>query len=306
MNKGIIKFSCSALIVTLFVIVIDVLIGRIMDWMLPQTGNKGDLSLTNLGVNVVETPIVIVGSSRASHHYDSRIFADSLGIDAYNVGIDGCFFTHNCCVINSIMERYSPELIIWEFDPSYIYEHPDDISSMYPYYGKKDYITQTLDELLPLSENIKLKSNLYRYNSKFIRIITRFIQNDNVPDEYCGYKPSMPKKLKEPLRLKTVEYHSESIDSTKLCRLKETIKTVNDRGIKIVLVYSPKYTNDSNTYQKETVKIICQEYNVVFLDCSSLYLDHSEYFNDPAHLNFIGADIYTKHVTSLIKHMYYL
>ena len=54
MNKGILKFCRSVLIVITFVAVIDVVVGYVMDWMLPQTGNRGDLCLTNLGVNADE------------------------------------------------------------------------------------------------------------------------------------------------------------------------------------------------------------------------------------------------------------
>lgn len=302
MYKGILRFCRSVLIVIILVTIVDVVVGYVMDWMLPRTGNKGDLCLTNLGVNVIETPIVIVGSSRASHHYDSRIFADSLGKATYNVGTDGCFFTHNCCVINSILERYSPELIVWEFEPSYLYEYADDISSMYLYYGKKNYITKTLDEVLPQREIIKLNSNIYRYNSKFIRILTRFIQNDNALDEYCGYEPSAPKNLKEPLRLNKEEQYQElTIDSTKLLRFKETIKKAENKGVKMVLVNSPKFIVDSNINMKESVTNICQEFGISFIDCSQLYINHPEYFNDPSHLNAIGADIYTKHIASILQ-----
>ena len=235
MYKGILKLCRSVLIVVVLVAIVDIAVGYVI---LPRTGNKGDLCLTNLGVNVIETPIVIVGSSRASHHYDPRIFADSLGRATYNVGTDGCFFTHNCCVINSILERYSPELIIWEFEPSYLFKHSaDDITSMYLYYNKRDYITKTLNEVLPRSEVIKLNSNIYRYNSKFIRVFTRYLQNNDTPDEHGGYEPSAPKSLKEPLSL--VEEYSSStsvIDSSKLYRFKETVENAKTKGCKIVLV----------------------------------------------------------------------
>lgn len=305
MYKSILKLCRSVLIVVVLVAIVDIAVGYVMDWILPRTGNKGDLCLTNLGVNVIETPIVIVGSSRASHHYDPRIFADSLGRATYNVGTDGCFFTHNCCVINSILERYSPELIIWEFEPSYLFEHSaDDITSMYLYYNKRDYITKTLNEVLPRSEVIKLNSNIYRYNSKFIRVFTRYLQNDDTPDEHSGYEPSAPKSLKEPLSL-VEEYSSYTsvIDSSKLYRFKETVENAKTKGCKIVLVNSPKYkySIDPNINMNDSVANICQELGVSFIDCSKLYISHPEYFNDATHLNAIGADIYTKHIASILQ-----
>ena len=301
MKRGLLRFCCSVLVVVLLVFVIDCTVGVVMDYMLPRTGNRGDLCLTNLGVNVVESPIVIVGSSRTSHHYDSRIISDSLGKEVYNVGTDGCFFTHNCCVINSMLERYAPELIIWEFAPSYISkDKEDDVTSMYLYYGKRNYITETLDDVLPRSETIKLKSNIYRYNSKFLRVLTRFIKNNDTPDKYYGYEPSAPKILKEPLKLSEIQNSQSSVDEIKIKRLKETIDNAKNKGVRVVLINSPIYAIGSNSHAREELNAVCSELGVYFVDCSQLYLDHPEYFNDASHLNTKGAERYTQYIVSWI------
>ena len=139
------------------------------------------------------------------------------------------------------------------------------------------------------------------YNSKFIRVLTRYLQNNNAPDEYSGYEPYAPKTLKEPLSL--VEKNSSSIstiDSSKLYRFKETFENAKTKGVKIVLVNSPKYAIDTNVYMTDTVTNICQELGTSFIDCSRLYINHPEYFNDPVHLNSIGANLYTMHIISLL------
>lgn len=51
----------------------------------------------------------------------------------------------------------------------------------------------------------------------------------------------------------------------------------------------------------DSVVNICQELGVLFIDCSKLYISHPEYFNDATHLNAIGADIYTKHIASILQ-----
>ena len=109
MKKGFTRFWIVALSVILIVITLDFTFGKIMDWMLPQISNQGDIGKTYFALNDVETPVVIVGSSRASHHYVTQMIEDSLGMPAYNIGRDGCFYSYNCCVINSIMDRYLGE-----------------------------------------------------------------------------------------------------------------------------------------------------------------------------------------------------
>lgn len=130
---------------------------------------------------------------------------------------------------------------------------------------------------------------------------TRYLQNNDTLYEYSGYEPSAPKTLKEPLSL--VEKNSSStsaIDSSKLYRFKETFENAKTKGVKIVLVNSPKYVIDTNVYMTDTVANLCQWLGASFIDCSRLYIHHPEYFNDATHLNSMGADLYTKYIISLI------
>ena len=113
MKKGLLRFGVAILIVLVSVAVVDVAVGKVMDWMLPQISNQGDTGKTYYSLNDVNTPVVIVGSSRAAHHYVTEMIEDSLHMPSYNVARDGCFFSYNCCVINSILDRYTPKLIIW-------------------------------------------------------------------------------------------------------------------------------------------------------------------------------------------------
>ena len=62
MKKGIKKFGLSIIIVLIFVSVVDVIVGKTMDSMLPQISNQGDAGKTYFSLNEVNTPVVIVGS----------------------------------------------------------------------------------------------------------------------------------------------------------------------------------------------------------------------------------------------------
>ena len=108
MKKGLFRFCVAVLIVLASVAVVDVAVGKAMDWMIPQISNQGDTGKTYYSLNDVNTPVVIVGSSRAAHHYVTEMIEDSLHMPAYNVARDGCFFSYNCSVINSILDRYTP------------------------------------------------------------------------------------------------------------------------------------------------------------------------------------------------------
>lgn len=58
--------------------------------------------------------VVILGSSRAHHHYVPSVFFDSLGITAHNGGVDGNGIVMAKGLYQMITERYHPSLLIYD------------------------------------------------------------------------------------------------------------------------------------------------------------------------------------------------
>lgn len=298
MKKGLKNFLTSIIIVLLMVVAIDFVVGRTIHWMLPQISNQGDTGKTYFSLNDVNAPIVIVGSSRAAHHYVTQMVEDSFCMSAYNVGRDGCFFSYNCCVINSILDRYIPKLIIWENGVDYLFEEEKDpLENLYPYYNCNKWVKQTITEELPWTEYIRLTSNLYQYNSVIHRIVSRYMGRDNFIDETInGYFPLKPKKLNSPLVLETRNARYQQLSETKIERFRSVLARAKEKGVRIVVVDSPKYTlKDGKNYSKEKMQQLCDEYGAMFIDNTqlSLFFEHAEYFNDLTHLNDEGAKVYT-------------
>ena len=78
----------SILRILLGLYVVDRIAGIIMARL---TANSDTVAVGRISHIVYEdTPdVLILGSSRAEHHYVSTILADSLGMNVYNAGIDG-------------------------------------------------------------------------------------------------------------------------------------------------------------------------------------------------------------------------
>ena len=70
------------------IVLLDQLFGFAMASILKNT-EKGDWGRNNYIFNDVKSDVVILGSSRAIHHYDPKIFSDTLGMSCYNCGEDG-------------------------------------------------------------------------------------------------------------------------------------------------------------------------------------------------------------------------
>lgn len=302
MKKEFIRFIGAILIVLLGVLIVDYIVGNLLDNMLPKMPNNVEVGKTEFALNKVNNDVLIVGSSRAAHHYVTSMISDSLNTDAYNLGRDGCFFTYQCCVVNSVLERYTPKIIIWEVDFDGLNKSNNDpIESLYPYYDNKSFIRKTINESEGWKSKISMFFKMYRYNTTAIKIVPRLLSKSIVPpnDNLLGYDPIAPKKHIIPLKLEKQQNKQKSIDPRKVARFKYLISNASDKGINLVIVDSPVFYLIDNLQGNESKKMmedICRQNNMPFIDNRQLenFLNNPDLFADKTHLNSKGAKIYTE------------
>ena len=71
--------------------------------------------------------ILIMGSSRAHHHYVPELVADSLGATVYNAGQDGNGIVLHYGVLQMVCQRYHPKMIVYDvYKPFDIYKYAED------------------------------------------------------------------------------------------------------------------------------------------------------------------------------------
>lgn len=300
MRKGFLKFIITVVLVIAIAGVIDMSAGVILDNISSKIATTGDFGKKYHTYYETTADVVVVGSSRAAHHYNSSIIEDSLHLSTFNSGVDGCFFLDNACVINSILDRYTPKLIIWEFKPEYLYKHKDIINESFPFYGQIQSTTEIIDQFCDFGTTTRLAiSRLYRYNSKVLRILLRYEGNNKKLDPLNGFEPS---SLCSTSLKKLIQQVNDSlpIDEHRKQLFIRTLKRVHDCGCNIVLANSPIYEIPLNINdQKATFISLCKNLNVPFFDNTHLsLLEDPKYFHDAVHLNYIGADIYTNYVIS--------
>lgn len=299
MKKGFLRFGISVFVVLSVVTVLDWSIGRVMDSMLMSISGQGDIGKTYYSMYDVDAQIVIVGSSRATHHYVTQMIEDSLGLSAYNVARDGCFFSYNCCVINSILDRYTPSMIVWENGTDYLCSGINDpLESLYPYYRRNVWVTDAIDEDAPRMELIRLNSYIYRYNSTIHRILIRYWGRHSFADNTIkGYVPLKPLEQKMSLEQMDQQLTPSKLSDTKIERFRAVLDRARRKGTKVVVVDSPMYKKyDSENMSSIKMRQLCKQYDAQFLDNSQLpyFFEHPELFNDATHLNNEGAKVYTQ------------
>lgn len=281
------------------IIVSDKLFGMVMDSVLDAT-EKGDWGRNNYIFNELKSDIVILGSSRAIHHYNPKIFSDTLDMSCYNCGEDGMGIFLMYARYKAISQRYYPKIVIYEVLPGFdILSEKDNLKYLKylrPYNGISS-VDSVIKAISPL-ESLKLQSDGYRYNSCFVDIIAQRLSRDSEIAKNYTYSP-LDAQMDCGLNVEAAEVETDSI---KLSYLEDLIKCCKTHGTTLIFTASPVYKPISDIGYMP-LKQLCKTYNVPFINhySDTLYCYESSFFADATHLNKKGADSFSSRLASQIK-----
>lgn len=296
MKKFILLIICSFIAIT----VIDICFGYIMDYMNSHSKSGGVAKRFYICCKANEQ-IMLFGSSRMAHHYVPDIIADSLGMTCYNCGQDGNGIILSFGYIQMILERQTPQLIIYDVSSFDIYK--DDNLKYISYlkqYSNNPAVMEII-ESISAKEEYKLKSNLYKYNSICIRIVGSFFRNGSIYN--AGFEPLYKQMDYEP---NICSQERLDIDLIKLFYLEKFITICQQNGIHLIFIVSPRYRGNLISQQYNEVKAIASKYNVPFWDYTYLesISNQKELFQDQTHMNIHGAKEFTKIIINpIMKHL---
>lgn len=254
---------------------------------------------TTYAVDKTRAELLIFGSSRANHHYVPAVLEQQFKMSYYNVGRDGNYVFYHFAVLQSVLKRYTPKLIILdvihgEFDTGE--ESYDRLSSLLPYYKSHPEMRPIIN-LKSKYEKLKLISNVYPYNSSIFTIaIGNTDYNKKRTNDIKGYVP-LYNKWAQPLSEEHTLPHP--LDSTKINVYKAFLSECKAKGIKVYVVCSPYYINPAYTdLSISQASAIAQQMQVPFFDYSkdSFFLQRPDLFSDIDHLNDKGATIFSEKI----------
>lgn len=294
MKKLAIRFT----ILVICLLCTDIVIGKILDKTFDYMPNTtSQTAHTNWFMNHASADVIILGSSRATHHYIPSIISDSLDMSVYNCGHEGMDIIYNSCCLERIISRHLPKLVILDIQEPYFHgTEKQRLACLSPYYYKSDYIKNVLDTYKGSDYNIKMKSNLYRYNGKLLNILSAFTASR---DKNIGYVPLNGNKVSKMERQDTDT--RLSIDDAEKQSFINIVQMCKENNIKLIVIDSPRFMFDK--YEFEYTRNLCQQYDVPYIMDNNVkeIIDHPEYFRDPTHLNNDGATEYSKMVSHQIK-----
>ncbi len=292
------KYLVAFFIGVVSIVICDYLVGSGLECFYEKTKKFSHLGHISYTMDKSNEDVLIFGTSRAHHHYDSNLIADSLGMTTYNTGLDGHFIFYQTAALKAVLARYTPKKVILDFSGSfkYIQGDYDRLATLLPYYNTHP----ELEEIVMMRsyfERYKLFSKIYPFNSQFLTIAKgNIVKSKNGEKGLNGYAP-----LKEVYQgsLDSISTDSKyEVDQNKIKIFREFLKLSKENNIDVVVVCSPNYYMYDKSYSIDLCREICSDFDVPFLDYSKddFYLNHKEMFKDKTHMNKDGATIFTKEI----------
>lgn len=294
MKKDISKFAVHTIVFVVMFLVADRLVGYIEDSVFRKKNTKLAYALNPIN----NEDIVVLGSSRAQHHYIPQIISDSTGLSCMNYGMGGKNVYYHSAIFDLILNKYTPKVLIYElfyidFLKTDVRHSTEQLSDLAPVYN----IYSSVDSIIELKgKQYKVMINLfdsYRYNSLLFPIIA--VNQIAAPNK--GYIPINGFWQGEALSSAdyTIEY-----DYEKLHYLYKMISLCEDRGIRCIVAVSPQYVKeDIDRSEYFEIGNKCVELGAEFWYCEKIFQDVSM-FKDVAHMNHIGAEFYSSIIANKI------
>lgn len=296
------KFILKILLFFSIVSTLDLLFGKGMDYMYFHAKGSSIREMNDVCLDN-QYDVLIMGSSRAHHHYVPEIISDSLGLSCYNTGKDGNGIILMYGIYQMILDRYKPKLIIYDVAKGFdIYENPQDqnntryVSLLKPY-ARMPHVDKIFKSL-SWQEWMKTYSNLYRYNSISLSTTRDYLFER--PYNSDGYSRLVQTMDYEPTIFETED--SGVLDSLKIDYFEKFIQSVQENNSSLVCVLSPRYRSYT-TERYEPIFNLCAKYDVLMLDyyADTTFSAHREYFKDPTHMNDNGARLFSAMLANRLK-----
>ncbi|MBR0047402.1 MAG: hypothetical protein IJP75_11100 [Bacteroidaceae bacterium] len=283
----------------MMLVAVDITVGVVADRLMEKLPySKEDLAKDNYRLHQLNSEVVIIGSSRGCNHYVTQQLSDSLDayfgkhLSIYNAAIAGKTANSNSCAAEVILSRYRPRLVIYDLSESQLCDDNQgaDIEFSAPFYWTDTIVRRYLDDI-GLKERILMKSSMYRYSGKLLRILSCYM-SPSVADD--GYKPKFGTAI-DTTKAKNVPKVSETakeLDTYTVSNFENVLKKYTSEKVPLVIVCSPHFRPKDNN---KRLAELCYKYGVPFIDFydTPKFNSHPELFYNGNHMNDDGAHAFT-------------
>ena len=291
--------------IILFLTMADIAIGYCCKYYIQNHQLTGRYQPLDRLIKEVNTDIILIGNSAILNSLNPDIIEDSLSMTCYNGGItgQGIFFFET--IIDCILQRHTPKMIVIGLRPEEVGGNLGEgiYDVLKPYYGMG---YKSIDDHFNNAngfDRFLLHSNLLRYNTIWVRVLL-YMLFDNTAYPKNGF---MPKEKSSSIpQLRHIEVYEEPVKAKLEC-LERIILKCKAKGIDLVICFPPTLLSfkSENLPCVNAVKDLCNNYNIpCLIDYDNKdFISHPDLFYDNGHVNNKGADIYTRRVSQKLNQL---
>ncbi len=295
------KFIYTLLSLLVLVVLGDWAVGSWLRYAFAHTSHD-EIGRLNYISDSVTADIVVLGSSRALHHYVPSIITDSTGLTCYNCGFEDEGIVFHYALLRQLQQRYRPRLIIYEltydYDIQYLSWRPPKLTHIRTMsdLACRDSILRSVDPW----QRLTMLSHIYPYNSQAFTIM-----NSQEPTHYDnamadnGYVPQFKHmQLPSGWKFKPQKWN-EHVDSLKVGYLN---KLITENAGHLLVVVSPRYGSTEDEIY-DAARRLCHEHGVplVCMVSDPVISRNQSLWEDDGHLNHTGAQAFTRQLVPHIK-----
>lgn len=305
MKTTMLKKSLKSLLLFIVVLfVCDRLIGYVLqDIYFKQ--KKGDFYQTTYAIKHAKEDVLILGSSRAMHHYVSTIFQSNINMSTYNLGRDGRNISYAYTVFSQILTYHHPRVVILDMQPDEFSQKAGKEADDAMIYALLPYANY------PLIHHSIAKNNTsdlilskifwtYPYNSISAQMLGNYYNLLAGEKNIKGFEPLKGSKITQAdILLDKRKSEKDLTDSALVNTFQDFLKLARKNNIELYVVVSP--TANLSPYNSiAEIKKLTQQDGYKFYDYSNEINDYSLFYDD-THLNIKGATLFSNTLVSELK-----
>lgn len=262
----------------------------------------------------VDADIVIYGSSRAWVHFNPEMISNQLHMSAYNLGVDGHYFSLQYLRHQLLLKsNHPPKLIIHSLDAFTLQKRKDlyNAEQFLPFMLDDQEIKKAIinyegfDALAYAVPMVRYYGNLKAITCSFQMWLN---PQQNKVEKIRGYQGQERIWNNEfDAAKKTMDKYVVQLDPATVQLFEKYIQECKSRNIKIIFVYSPEYIEGQAFISNRQVVIalyrrLSDQYEMPFYDFSNDSICmNKKYFYNAMHLNKTGSTLFTQKVIEELK-----
>jgi hypothetical protein len=260
-----------------------------------------------------DADVLVLGSSRARHHFDPKVLGERLFLRVYNAGLDGHEFLYGATLFDLWQRSHpAPRAVLVHVDAHSLTRHEEELQKatlLAPYVEESARAREVLEARDPY-ERVKLLSHLYRYNGKALPILKNLLARP-AP----GFDGFVPLTRTLDAAHPDLTPHEEAMRlaerpfwDLKIRYLDEMAAWCDEHHARLVLVHSPAYREDREAHDLWTERLsqlLASRPGVELVDIGEAthpeWRGRADLYDDAHHLNARGAALFSAELADELR-----